>query len=267
MNPVEITRHPPIAILLAITVYAATWITSSILLKFDCFRGAITLKGCRYGSLDGLRGVLALCVMAYHSVTMYIFFATDIMETTTSPVLNHFGGTSVALFFMITAFLFTNKAFQPQVRWKAMYLSRIFRLTPLYLLLVVILFGLVFWQSNFEFKEPPLQILKEFVLWATFCCFGRPDINGYPKTWIMIGGVNWTLRLEILFYLIAVPLLHLMSRLVSIRMALLTMICVMSAILGYRSYKGQTEVLDRKQNISNSGRVGVDSVFFPAPFR
>ncbi len=242
MNPTDITHHPSLAILLIMCIYAGSWTFSSVLLRFECFKTSITSRSTRYGSLDGLRGILALSVMAFHSVVTYVFFTTGKMDTTVSPILNHLGESSVALFFMITAFLFTNKAFQPQVRWKALYLSRIYRLTPLYLVIVLVLFGLVFWLSDFHLKEPPIEVLKEFFLWLTFCCFGRPDINGYPKTWVLIAGVNWTLRLEILFYLVAVPLLHLMSRIASIQTALLTMICVVVAILGYRYYKGPVSV-------------------------
>jgi peptidoglycan/LPS O-acetylase OafA/YrhL len=238
MNAADVSINSSLVVLYGICIYGSMWALSSVLLKFGSFKNSITVRSSRYGSLDGLRGVLALSVLAYHGVVMYIYFTKGVWESVASPILNHLGETSVAMFFMITSFLFTNKAFQSQVRWKALYLSRVYRLTPLYLIIVVILFGLVFWQSDFQLKESPLRILKEFALWCSFCCFGRPDINAYPTTWRMIAGVNWTLRLEILFYVIAIPMLHVVSRIVSVRTALILMVGVMGLILSYRSYAG-----------------------------
>lgn len=234
MTPIDIESNTALAIVYAMSIYAGMLLLSAFLLKFDIFSSALTMRGSKYGTLDGLRGILATSVFVHHSIAMYVHFTQGVWQWTTSPVLNHFGQTSVALFFMITSFLFTNKAFESRVRWKSLYLSRIYRLTPLYVIVVLALLGVVLLASNGELKEPPLQLLKEFLLWVSFCCFGRPDINAYPKTWTIIAGVNWTLRLEILFYVVAVPLLHLISRFLSVRVVLMLSVACMAALLIYR---------------------------------
>ena len=234
MSPSEIQFHPALSLLYATSIYAFMLLLSMFLQRYQFVASSLTNSSGRYGSLDGLRGLLATGVLISHSITAYVYFTEGVWQWTASPLLNHLGQTSVALFFMITAFLFTNKAFKPTVRWKELYVSRVYRLGPLYAVIVIILFGLVFLLSEGNLKEPPRQILKEFLLWITFCCFGRPNINAYPRTWTMIAGVNWTLKLEILFYVAAVPALHLISRRLSIRATLISATVLLGALLLYR---------------------------------
>src|SRR5476649_2958569 len=60
----------------------------------------------RTGSLDGLRGILALAVMIHHSFTAYGYFMRGQWIWSSSSIFNQLGQSSVAMFFMITGFLF-----------------------------------------------------------------------------------------------------------------------------------------------------------------
>lgn len=158
----------------------------------------------RYASIDGLRGYLAFGVFVHHSVITWIFLRTGVIEFPPSNFYSMLGQGSVALFFMITGFLFWSRLLTQgrQHDWLAFGISRVFRLYPLYLPLMVIVFVTVFYLQNWELKEPGTELLKQILAWLTF---DRPDINQYHQTGMLISNVTWTLAYEVFFYL-ALPL-------------------------------------------------------------
>lgn len=70
----------------------------------------------RYASIDGLRGYLAFFVFLHHSCIWYFFLRTGQWQAPPSNLYNHFGQSSVALFFMITGFLFFSKLIDGRTR-------------------------------------------------------------------------------------------------------------------------------------------------------
>ncbi len=218
MSPSQLEFFPFLAVAYAVSLYAVTLVFAAILLRLGSFKEALTLSPSRYGSIDGLRGILAVGVFVHHSFTAYGYFAHGRWAWSSSAVFNQLGQTTVALFFMISGFLFTIKAMSPKVDWKALYTSRIARLFPLYIIIVCIVFLAIFILSGGVIRESARDIAREFGLWL---CFARPNINAYPKSWTLIAGVNWSLAYEALFYLFGVPLLHLVSRLISVHAAFL----------------------------------------------
>ena len=58
----------------------------------------------RYGTLDGLRGFLALSVFVFHLIVTREFLATDVWQPPHSRVYRLLGPLGVSLFFMITGF-------------------------------------------------------------------------------------------------------------------------------------------------------------------
>jgi peptidoglycan/LPS O-acetylase OafA/YrhL len=171
--------------------------------------------------LDGFRGVLAGGVFIHHSFAAYGYFMFGEWKWSQSILLNHLGQTTVALFFMITGFLFALKSTSLNIDWKAFYISRLARLFALYALIVCLLFVIVFFISDGVLNQSGLTILSEFIQWLSFVCFGRPDINGLPMTWTLIAGVNWSLKYEVIFYVFGVPLLYFLTRFFSLRTMLL----------------------------------------------
>ncbi|POA35218.1 MULTISPECIES: acyltransferase [unclassified Pseudomonas] len=158
----------------------------------------------RYASIDGLRGYLAFGVFVHHSIITWIFLRTGVFEFPPSNFYSMLGQGSVALFFMITGFLFWSRLLAQgrQHDWLAFGISRVFRLYPLYLPLMLAVFVTVFYLQDWQLKEPVSQLFKQGLLWLTF---DRPDVNQYPQTGMLISNVTWTLAYEVFFYL-ALPL-------------------------------------------------------------
>jgi peptidoglycan/LPS O-acetylase OafA/YrhL len=221
MSPLQLENYPLLAITYGVILYVAMLAIAVVATRFPSVVANLTIDRGRYGTLDGFRGVLAIGVFVHHSFTAYKYFTLGVWDWSLSPILNHLGQTSVAIFFMITGFLFALKAMSPRIDWKAFYISRFTRLFPLYGIIVCAVFIIVFIISKGEMKESIESIVKELIQWLTFSLFDRPDINGLPKTWTLIAGVNWTLKYEIQFYIIGVPLLFLLFRIFRVRKILI----------------------------------------------
>ena len=94
----------------------------------------------RDSPLDGLRGVLATFVFAHHFYLMHRWSLQGEWAVADNFGLHwmyfaqNLGAIPVSLFFMITGFLFLNKLKQKEINWKNLYIARIRRIMPLYLL-------------------------------------------------------------------------------------------------------------------------------------
>jgi peptidoglycan/LPS O-acetylase OafA/YrhL len=107
--------------------------------------------------------------------------------------------TSVAIFFMITAFLFWGRAnAKGRLDWKKFFISRLFRIYPLYLVVFSMILLAVMYKSDWMAVEPLRRIMKEIAKWMLF---QHPGINGNFMTWMIVAGVTWTLAYEAWFYL------------------------------------------------------------------
>ncbi|MBU0653562.1 MAG: acyltransferase [Gammaproteobacteria bacterium] len=238
MNISQLEFSPVFASVYAVSIYGFMLVLAMLLVRLNVFGRALTVPSGRYGSLDGLRGLLATGVFIHHTFVMNTYFTQGEWEWSSSAVFNQLGQSTVALFFMITGFLFTLKALNPKIDWKLLYASRLLRLLPLYAVVVVIVFGVVFYLSAGVMRESPWEIIKEFLIWISFVCFGRPDVNGYPMTWTLIANVNWSLKYEVIFYVFAVPFIHLIARFVSVRSGLLISLGLIAMVLLFRWYRG-----------------------------
>jgi peptidoglycan/LPS O-acetylase OafA/YrhL len=158
----------------------------------------------RFASIDGLRGYLAFGVFVHHSVITWIFLRTGVIDFPPSNFYSQLGQGSVALFFMITGFLFWDRLLTHgrQHDWLAFAVSRLFRLYPLYLPLMLTVFVCVFYLQDWELKDSGIQLIGQTLAWLTF---DRPDVNQYHQTGMLISNVTWTLGYEVFFYL-ALPL-------------------------------------------------------------
>lgn len=237
----QLASHSSLATLYAVALYAVALLVATVLARLPAVARDITTGKGRYGALDGFRGVLAVGVFVHHSFVANVYFTTGQWEWTTSPVLNHLGQTTVALFFMITGFLFALKAMSPRIDWKALYVSRVARLFPLYALIVLVVFAAVMALSGGVLRQPPMLLFKELLQWLAFVCFGRPDINAFPMTQTLIAGVNWSLRYEVFFYAVAVPALFIASRWLTSRTMLLLSLAALAALLLVRFELQQVE--------------------------
>lgn len=156
----------------------------------------------RYSSLDGLRGYLSLAVFLSHSSIWYFYLRSGVWDVPPSTVYTQLGQSSVTLFFMLTGFLFWSKLLNGRLEpidWTRLYLSRVLRLGPLYLLAAACVILVAFCRAGFELKEPPSVVVGQVVTWLMFTIPGISPVNGFAET-VPLAGAVWTLSYEWLFY-------------------------------------------------------------------
>lgn len=161
-----------------------------------------------YPTIDGLRGYLAFFVFLHHAVITYFFIVTGEWRVPPSNLFTQLGQASVMMFFMITSFLFYGKVIDNRNRsidWLKFFVGRLFRLGPVYGIVMMGVFGLVWIESGGVIVEPVGQLSIAAIKWLSFTLLGGPFMNGI-NTWRLIAGVNWSLPYEWYFYL-AMPLL------------------------------------------------------------
>jgi peptidoglycan/LPS O-acetylase OafA/YrhL len=158
----------------------------------------------RFLSIDGLRGYLALFVFLQHSSSWYFYLRTGQRLLPPAQLYTHFGPGSVALFFMITGFLFYSKLIESRQRrfdWTHLYIARVLRLTPLYLVSIAVMLLIVVIRSAGVLHDPFGKTALDVFRWITFTILGSPDINGLKVAELAVAGVVWTLPYELFFYL------------------------------------------------------------------
>ncbi len=165
----------------------------------------------RFASIDGLRGYLAFFVFMHHSSIWFYFLKMGQWQVPPSNIYTNFGQSSVSLFFMITGFLFYSKLIdgrEKKINWRALYISRVFRLAPLYVFVVALMFAMVAILSGGHRVESVPALFLQLVRWLSFAILGQPDINGIGHTFTIVAGVTWSLAYEWFFYL-SLPILAL----------------------------------------------------------
>ena len=163
----------------------------------------------RFATIDGLRGYLAFLVFVHHACIWHFYARTGDWSLPPSALYTHFGQASVVLFFMITAFLFFNKLLEGRTRsvdWLRLFVSRVFRLVPLYAVMMGLLLLIVAWLSDFTLRATPSELFANVSRWLLFTVSGSPDLNRVEGTMLIVAGVTWSLPYEWLFYL-SLPLI------------------------------------------------------------
>lgn len=163
----------------------------------------------RYESIDGLRGFLAIGVFIHHATIWQQYFQIKTWEDPKSNLYVHLGATSVSFFFMITSFLFVSRILnsaENKINWKAFFISRFYRIAPMYYFTISLLFVIVMIATAFELKVNLFDFLQSILHWLLFTIFDNPDVNGFEMTKLINAGVVWSLPYEWLFYFV-LPLL------------------------------------------------------------
>ncbi len=187
------------SVIAAIISTVIAYVTSIVIVKFYKPQQGVN----KFESIDGIRGFLAFFVFLHHCYIWQSFIKTGKWADPTSLLFLHLGKSSVLLFFMITGFLFWNKlrGTTRKIDWQQLYISRMFRLVPLYLFAMGILFFIVSILSDFNQEESSLTLVKQGFRWLTFTIMGAPDINNVADTRNIIASVTWSLVYEWVFYL------------------------------------------------------------------
>ncbi len=111
------------------------------------------------------------------------------------------GQGGVAIFFMITGFLFWSRMINSCGRYNfiQLYIGRVFRIGPVYVFAVMIMMCVVFTRSGFQIEEAYIKLGKEIIRWLLFG-FYQSDLNGDRNASLILAYVTWTLHFEWLFY-------------------------------------------------------------------
>jgi len=187
---------------MALLLLSAALLTARLLLRRipSINRTVSIVEANRSKPIDGLRGLLGISVFIHHTAVTWFYLHGSPWRPPPSRFMVHLGQTSVALFFMITAFLFWGRVLARgrRIDWAEFFVSRLYRLYPIYL----VMFAFVFLAVIVLTRSPPhprtVSSFKPVLQWALM--FGTPDLNGLPDTGLLVAGVTWSLRYEWLFY-------------------------------------------------------------------
>ena len=168
----------------------------------------IPSKG-RVQSIDGLRGYLALGVLLHHAAIYPSFLSTGVWSAPRSRLYANLGPVSVAIFFMITGYLFWSQLLATDGRpgWVRLYALRVTRIAPVYLIASSAALVVIFASSGFALRVGSAALCQQVVQWLSLGVVTVPDVvNGMDGAHHVIAGVAWTLRYEWRFYLALWPL-------------------------------------------------------------
>ncbi len=164
----------------------------------------------RNATIDGMRGLLALGVFIHHSNLWNQFLTDGLWEKSRSNIYNQFGNIRVAMFFMITSFLFISKLLRDKegvFNFQYFLISRIYRLMPMYYFSLALIVILILFVTKWQLNTSIFEQLQSIAYWGTFAAFKHPLINNYPLTNLCTGAL-WTMAYEWLFYF-SMPLIAL----------------------------------------------------------
>ena len=187
-------------------------VASAIALASRFYRERLAESGGRFEAIDGLRGFLALGVLGGHAVSMYSFHTSGVWSGDLAPFYMRTATAGVAIFFMITGFLFWLRLLRSGAGFDfhAFFVARIRRLAPMYFMSVLMALAVIFSVSGLALRVPPTQLVRELQAWLSFGFIHTGPVNGVQEAH-SVNAVYWTLAYEWAFYL-ALPFLALFAR-------------------------------------------------------
>ena len=157
----------------------------------------------RIGCVDGLRGYLALAVMAHHFVIwMQVRRLGGSWAAPSFDFFNQLGPGGVALFFMTTGLVFYPRVLGGwrACSWSAIYISRLFRLIPLVAVSVALITLVIMSRTGSGLDSGyPWAVVQWLSAW------GEPPLLGYSDSGRLNAYVLWSLKYEWVFYLAVLP--------------------------------------------------------------
>ncbi|VXB25885.1 conserved membrane hypothetical protein [Burkholderia sp. 8Y] len=168
----------------------------------------------RVASIGGLRGILTLSVAVHHVVTSYKYHLDGVWGWLPSGFYNQLGEASVSLFFMVTGYLFWHRLVTEDGRtdFVRLYIGRLFRIAPMYIVVVCLMFAVVAHRTHWELRVPFGQLVRNVAQWLSLGIAGsRIPLNGDEHATLVLAGVTWTIGYEWAFYA-ALPMLFVVAR-------------------------------------------------------
>ncbi len=190
----------------------AICICAPLLLNLPLFSFIDKENKARANQIDGLRFFLSIFVVFHHFVLAHSWFtASDwsLNALNAWPINKLAGGFGVALFFIISGFLFANTK-AASTEWIVFYLKRLLRIAPMFLFSSIMCIMLtVFMQRDNLVLQGSVHNL---LLWLDMGLSGtKPDILGAKFSMLLNAGVTWTLYWEWVFYF-SLPLIVILRR-------------------------------------------------------
>jgi peptidoglycan/LPS O-acetylase OafA/YrhL len=173
----------------------------------------LTGSAAKIHTLDGLRGVVALGVVVHHAIMTYLEQARGLTGAPENHFQNQLGSTGVAIFFMISAYLFCGTLIRNGGRLKLVKFveSRFWRIVPLYSVLVGLTVFCAFYLTHFTLLVSPQKIATSIVRLGLFYFVEIYPVNtAYILNFF---GQVWTLRFEWMLYA-SLPILGYFMRIV-----------------------------------------------------
>ncbi|WP_065649250.1 acyltransferase family protein [Pantoea eucrina] len=185
------------------TWHHTAWAFFSIMLAGVIFSSRIfsfmdkDVSAYRIKRMDGLRYVLAALVAMHH----FVFSHNQVVLGNWNIegfFIEYFSGKfAVMIFFMISGYLFISVC-EKETDWIKLYVNRFFRIVPMAtvssLLCVVIAALLQLHTGKFFFSDNILYWFDGGIMNI------RPDLFGYKKSFLLSGGVTWSLVWEWALY-------------------------------------------------------------------
>ncbi len=165
--------------------------------------------------IDGLRGCLAFCVMAYHFALWYLQIAFGVgWDVPEDPLLASLGPGAVNLFFMVTGLVFYDHVLKGAsgIRWTAFAIGRVCRILPMVAASTALVALMSLILVGCTPRAPLVDTAISALVWLT--CWDQPALFGYERSAALNAGVLWSLRFEWAFYLAVLPAAALLRDLV-----------------------------------------------------
>ena len=158
----------------------------------------------RHPNLDGFRGILATSVVFHHFACNQGLLSTGVWGAP-SDFLRNLGTIPVALFFMVTGFLFWERACRGTFDVRSFFVGRVRRVAPLYLFYAIVIVACTLYWFPGNVVDAPIRLLADLLKAVSLGWFGAFPVNGAEHTGYL-SGVWWTLAYEWRFY-VAIPFL------------------------------------------------------------
>lgn len=195
------------SVLILSNIFIALSIIISVLV---CFLAAkanffthIDFNSSRILSIDGARGVAASLVVMNHMV--FILMNSGIVSDKYFSEIDYYvftrsGGIGVQIFFCITAFLFTDRIIKKNnnIDWKIFFHSRIKRLAPLYIFMIILSICIALSFSTIPFSWTIGNIYSIVSMFSFGFLGGDVHILGFRME--TVTAAIWTLPYEWRFY-------------------------------------------------------------------
>lgn len=178
----------------------------------------------RIKELDGLRGFTILGVVAYHYVNVLINANASSLHLLVKSLTNYFY-TGVDMFFVLSGFLLGGillKNKSSSNYFKTFFLRRIFRIVPIYIILLIIVFAIC--QFNLG-KGTSWWFNSKIPFWIYFTYFQNFIMgiqNSLGNSWL---SPTWSLGVEEQFYIIIAIVIYYSPKKLLIFILLTGIIC------------------------------------------